>query len=336
MIEELKVLLLVAIRNLALHKVKTLVVGGILLVGSFLVVFGLSLLGSIENTMSQSIIGSVAGHLQVYSSNARDELALFGSGFFGRDDLGEIEKFEDVKAELLNHPNVADVVPLGFENAFLGRGNLLDDLFERFRATVKAGAESDTLAMVETIKTNLKTVRADLENELKISSIPEDIKKQIADVEEALSENFWSKLPTDPESVLLFLESKIAPLSGEKEPLYLRYMGTNPEQFTQVFRKFKIVSGENCISATWERTPNNSPRSSVSSKLFQAKTFHQANAGFCSVRESTKRRSKTLLLGGSTTFAKVQLSSARKYLTMLHFEQSPPTFPSNILRHSFT
>ena len=92
MFEELKVLLLVAIRNLALHKVKTAVVGGILLAGSFLVVFGLSILGSIENTMSQSIIGSVAGHLQVYSQDAKDELALFGSGFFGRDDLGEIPK----------------------------------------------------------------------------------------------------------------------------------------------------------------------------------------------------------------------------------------------------
>jgi len=286
MIEELKVLLLVAIRNLALHKVKTLVVGGILLVGSFLVVFGLSLLGSIENTMSQSIIGSVAGHLQVYSSNARDELALFGSGFFGRDDLGEIEKFEDVKAELLNHPNVADVVPLGFENAFLGRGNLLDDLFERFRATVKAGAESDTLAMVETIKTNLKTVRADLENELKISSIPEDIKKQIADVEEALSENFWSKVPTDPESVLLFLESKIAPLSGEKEPLYLRYMGTNPEQFTQVFRKFKIVSGENI--------PPGERGILLSQRIYETQIKNIVARGFDNLRKGTVEQRKKI------------------------------------------
>ncbi len=245
MFEELKVLLLVAIRNLALHKVKTLVVGGILLVGSFLVVFGLSLLGSVESTMSQSIIGSVAGHLQVYSSDARDDLALFGSGFFGRDDLGEINKFEDVKAEILKNENVSDVVPLGFENALLGRGNLLDDLFERFRATVKAGSEKDIASMIETIKVNLRTVRSDLENELKISSIPDDIKKQIVDVEQALSDDFWPKLKQDPESVLIFLESKIAPLSGEKEPLYLRYMGTNPAQFAEVFKKFKIVDGEN-------------------------------------------------------------------------------------------
>jgi ABC-type lipoprotein release transport system permease subunit len=245
MLEELKVLLLVAIRNLALHRVKTFVVGGILLAGSFLVVFGLSLLGSIENTMSQSIIGSVAGHLQVYSADARDDLALFGSGFFGRDDLGEIPKFEDVRTEILKHPNVASIVPLGFENAILGRGNLLDELFERFRSVVKSGREDEISSMVETIRQNLKTVRADLENELKIASNPGDVSKQIADIETALSDEFWTKLKTDSESLLIFLESKIAPLSGEKEPLYLRYMGTNPSRFAEVFQKFKIVEGEN-------------------------------------------------------------------------------------------
>ncbi|MEY4064708.1 MAG: hypothetical protein RIR26_916 [Pseudomonadota bacterium] len=245
MLAELKVLLLVAIRNLALHKVKTVVVGGILLVGSFLVVFGLSLLGSVENTMSQSIIGSVAGHLQVYSSEARDDLALFGSGFFGRDDLGEIEHFEDVKAELLKNDNVADVVPLGFENAIIGRGNLLDELFERFRGVVKSGNAGERAAMVETIKTNLRNIRSDLENELKITSVPQEIEKQIADVEKALSDSFWAELEKDSEQTLIFLESKIAPLSGEKEPLYLRYMGTNPEQFASVFKKFSIVDGSN-------------------------------------------------------------------------------------------
>ena len=245
MLEELKVLLLVAVRNIALHKVKSLVVGGILLSGSFLVVFGLSLLGSIENTMSQSIIGSVAGHLQVYSSDAKDDLALFGSGFFGRDDLGEIPKFEQVREEILKHPNVASVVPMSFENAIVGRGNLLDELFERFRSVFKTGREAEIVAMSETIKQNLRTVRADLENEIKISGNPDDVNKQIADVETALSDSFWSKLKTDPESLMIFLESKIAPLSGEKEPLYLRYMGTNPELFSNEFKKFKVISGEN-------------------------------------------------------------------------------------------
>jgi ABC-type lipoprotein release transport system permease subunit len=245
MLEELKVLLLVAVRNIALHKVKSMVVGGILLSGSFLVVFGLSILGSIENTMSQSIIGSVAGHLQVYSTDAKDDLALFGSGFFGRDDLGEIPKFEQVREEVLKHPNVASIIPMSFENAIVGRGNLLDELFEKFRTVVKSGRENEILAMIETIKQNLRTVRSDLENEVKIAGNPNDVKKQIADVETALSDSFWSGLKADPESLMIFLESKIAPLSGEKEPLYLRYMGTHPDRFSQEFKKFKIITGEN-------------------------------------------------------------------------------------------
>lgn len=245
MIEEIKVLILVAIRNLALHKVKSLVVGGILFVGSFLVVFGLSILGSVESTMSQSIIGSVAGHLQIYSKDARDSLALFGSGFFGRDDLGEINKFEDVKAEALKHPNVKEVVPLGFENALLARGNLLDDLFEKFRSSVNSGNQREVQFLQESIKANLVTVKADLQNELKITSIPEEIAQQISDLDTALSDEFWAELQTNPEATLLFLESRIAPLSGEKEPIYLRYMGTNPEQFAQVFSKFKVIEGVN-------------------------------------------------------------------------------------------
>lgn len=245
MLEELKVLLLVAVRNIALHKVKSLVVGGILFSGSFLVVFGLSFLGSIENTMSQSIIGSVAGHLQVYSADAKDDLALFGSGFFGRDDLGEIPKFEQVREEILKHPNVSSIVPMSFENAIIGRGNLLDELFERFRKTVRSGSKAEIAAMTESIKQNLRTVRTDLENEIKIAGNPDDIKKQIADADMALSDSFWSKINTDPESLMIFLESKIAPLSGEKEPLYLRYMGTHPELFSNEFKKFKIIEGEN-------------------------------------------------------------------------------------------
>ncbi|MEY2988482.1 MAG: hypothetical protein RJB13_2003 [Pseudomonadota bacterium] len=248
MFEELKVLILVAVRNLALHKVKSMVVGGILFFGSFLVVFGLSILGSVESTMSQSIIGSVAGHLQIYSADARDSLALFGSGFFGRDDLGEINKFEDVKAEAMKHSNVKEIVPLGFENALLARGNLLDDLFEKFRATVNSGEQKEIQLLKESVKSNLLNVKSDLQNELKITSIPEEINKQIADIDIALSDDFWLGLQTDPESTLLFLESRIAPLSGEKEPIYLRYMGTNPDQFAQVFSKFKVIEGTNIPS----------------------------------------------------------------------------------------
>ena len=39
---------------------------------------GSSLLDSIDAAMSRSIIGSVAGHIQVYSAKSKDELALFG------------------------------------------------------------------------------------------------------------------------------------------------------------------------------------------------------------------------------------------------------------------
>ena len=76
-------LLTLSIRNLFSHWVKSLIVGAIMVFGTFLVVVGTSLLDTIERTMSESITSSLAGHVQVYDKDARDDLALFGGGSWG-------------------------------------------------------------------------------------------------------------------------------------------------------------------------------------------------------------------------------------------------------------
>ena len=62
----------IAMRNLFASRLKTLIIGGIILFGAILVVVGSSLLDSIEQSMSRSIIGSIAGNIQIYSAKSKD------------------------------------------------------------------------------------------------------------------------------------------------------------------------------------------------------------------------------------------------------------------------
>jgi ABC-type lipoprotein release transport system permease subunit len=133
--ETLKLLSLIALRNLFASRLKTVIIGGIILFGAVLVVVGGALLDSVERGMSQSIIGSVAGHIQVYSSKSRDDLAIWGS-MGGDPDLTAIDDFSVIKSRLETLPEVKEVVPMGISGALIAAGNTIDltlaDLRGRF------------------------------------------------------------------------------------------------------------------------------------------------------------------------------------------------------------
>ena len=97
----LGVLLRMALRNLVVHRVKSGVVGAIMFFGVFLVVSGTAMLDSIRASMEKSITSSLSGNIQVYSSEAEDELALFGSMAMGASDIGEIDEFAPLRELLL-------------------------------------------------------------------------------------------------------------------------------------------------------------------------------------------------------------------------------------------
>src|SRR5690554_5896639 len=87
-----RLLILSAARSVISHRMKSLIVGFILMFGTALLVLGTSLLDSVEHSMQKTVTESLAGHLQVYSSEAENQLALFGDVFFGGDDIGEDRK----------------------------------------------------------------------------------------------------------------------------------------------------------------------------------------------------------------------------------------------------
>ena len=119
----------IPLRNLVANRVTTLIVGSIMAFGTFLVVIGTSLLDSIDQAMAQSIKGSVAGDLQVYSSNAKDKLAIFGSGFMAADDIGELQEFEAVAKSLEDVEGIDALIPMGITiNSLASNGNRIDRL----------------------------------------------------------------------------------------------------------------------------------------------------------------------------------------------------------------
>ena len=129
----LRLLVLLAVRSLYSHKAKSLIVGALIFFGTILVVVGTALLDSVERAMSESIISSVAGHLQVYDAEAKDPLALFGSGFMGVDDVGEMSDFSRVKTVLEGVDNVKALIPMGIGLGVTNDENEFDTVLGELR-----------------------------------------------------------------------------------------------------------------------------------------------------------------------------------------------------------
>lgn len=239
-----RILLELSVRSLFAHRTKSLIVGSLMLFGTLLVVVGTSLLDTVEASMARSITSSLAGHLQLYSSKAKDPLALFGGVMLAKEELGRMDDFEAVKKVAAAVPNVAAVVPMGIEFATVTSGNETDELGTALR---EAHAKGDA-ARVEAIVGQLRALAADLERErgeqLKISAKPEQVRAELATIARAQDPALWAQLPSDPEAVFQFVETQLAPLSADGLLYYFRYIGTDTEQFRRRFDTFKLVKGE--------------------------------------------------------------------------------------------
>ncbi|HET6343947.1 MAG TPA: hypothetical protein VFH51_03395, partial [Myxococcota bacterium] len=158
----LKILLILSLRSLRTHKITTLIVGSIIFFGAWLLISGTALVDSLERSLQNTVISSVTGHLQVYSAEARDDLALFGSGFIAVDDVGEMPDFARVKQTLLADDNVAAVVPMGIQYHALVQGNELDRVLEALTRAVRQGDAS----RFEALSQQVRDMAEDIEREL--------------------------------------------------------------------------------------------------------------------------------------------------------------------------
>jgi ABC-type lipoprotein release transport system permease subunit len=245
------------VRNLAASRAKTLIIGGIVLLGAALVVVGSSLLDSVDRGMRASIQGSLGGHLQVYDARSKDELALYG-GMMGQPQLEPIEDFSKVKAALSKVPNVAQVVPMGIDQAMVSIGNQFDVALERLRADVRellaagpAGASPELVRRYEARKGHLRRMvfilRGDLAQARQITDLEgreaAERRRAWEDLGRAVDSAFWDGFDRDPLAALEFLENRIAPQALDGGFTFVRYVGTDLDAFFRAFDRAEVVEG---------------------------------------------------------------------------------------------
>ncbi|MEA2697809.1 MAG: hypothetical protein QOI66_2080 [Myxococcales bacterium] len=253
--ETVRVVALIAFRNLFASRLKTVIVGGIIFFGALIVVVGNSLLDSVDASMSRSVIGSVAGHIQVYNGKSKDPLEVMGSMSMGDPDISQLDDFAKVRESLLKVPNVKAVVPMGISGALVTSGNTIDLALEKLRGLVKkrdaAKDEAErtrAAALVAAEKGHVRQILSVLQGDLKNTTVLLDEKAvdkdDVAAINRAASDAFWAEFDQKPLDALEFLENRIAPLAADSDLLFLRYVGTDVQTFEKSFDRMKIVDGQ--------------------------------------------------------------------------------------------
>ena len=241
---KLRLLVLLAFRSLYSHKAKSLIVGALIFFGTILVVVGTSLLASVERAMSASIISSVAGHLQVYDAEAKDPLALFGSGFMGVDDVGEMSDFATVKRTLEALDNVKAVIPMGIGLALTNDDNEVDAVLASLRKAVSEGNSEASKAHAERLRLMASELTKEVANQTLITADQDGNAKALAALARIQTDGFWATMAENAEANLQFLDTEVAPLVADGRIYYVGYLGTDMVRFPENFDRFKLTEGQ--------------------------------------------------------------------------------------------
>lgn len=238
-----KVLVAMAFRNLRNHAGKTLIVGSILFFGTALWTVGSSLVSSVERAMAGTVIDSVAGDMQIYQADTRDQLALFGGGTMGAADIGEIPSFAALQTAVADVPNVRALVPMGNTVALLLNPSPLDDALGDLRDAVRKGDAAAESEAAERSRFLIGYLLQETQSRV-LSNVTEDIEKNLEALRYASSVTFWNGFAADKIGNLEYLDTRIAPLGTEGSLIYMRILGTDIDQYRKEFAKFEMLEGE--------------------------------------------------------------------------------------------
>ena len=232
---------------------KTLIVGSILIFGSFLAVLGNSIVDAISSGMKNSITQSVTGDLQIYSEQAKEKLSVFGNIDGTPSDVGYVANFSKIKKTLLAIPNIRSIIPMGGNFALMNPGNVIDIQVEKLRDLYKRkvlAKEHVTTDQINNGKEQLKFLLRDLKEGVKdnraevILDAQGEIEAAKKNLEIVLEPSFWDDFDRNFESKLEFIGNKVAPLIFDNNMLYFSYLGTDLEAFKTNFPQFEIVKGQ--------------------------------------------------------------------------------------------
>lgn len=248
-----------ALRNTRLHTGRSVLLGGIFLMGTLFSVVAGAVVDAMDVGMSEGIIESMAGHLQIYSADAREPLALYGDEFMGMPDIGSLPDFGAVARLARAQPEVESVVPLGSTVAYIAADQPLDEALEIMRRAEgddKAAARAEVRRQVETLAKELAGAR-------KLAAEGSDALARFEQARQAASSAFWDAMGVRPQSgslggspggsrvgmaldegaAITYLENTIAPLQAQQQDVALWLFGTDLPAFAQAFGRFEIVRG---------------------------------------------------------------------------------------------
>lgn len=238
----------IAARNIFLHKMRSLVVGSILIFGAFLAVLGHSFVDGISGGMKSSVTQSITGDIQIYGENAKDQLSVFGNMDGTPTDVGHVANFAETSAALMKNPEISAIVPMGTSFAQVSPGNILDYFLETLRHAYKDGQTpaAQRESQKGRIRFLVQEIRKNLEGKFDEIGILSPADAAEAKVNLALVDGdaFWTDFDAHYEAKLEFLANKIAPLIFDDNMIFFSYVGTDPAKFAEKFPQFEIVKGQ--------------------------------------------------------------------------------------------
>jgi len=244
----------IALRNLRLHWVRTLIVGFLLTVGTWLVVVGQGAIEAIHRGMERSVVDTLSGHLQIYSNLAKDELELYQSAMLAAPDLGQVDDFARVRASVMAVPQVRALVPMGLGRSIVWGDSPIETKLAELRAAIRDGKTERVRPLRAHVRAILKSMVGDLDKLQKVALDTKETTAQRADLVRASSEAFWQEFDlamADPAAPLArrlnpleFLENRIAPLGVQSGFYFFNYVGTDPQAFANNFELFRVQSGQ--------------------------------------------------------------------------------------------
>lgn len=301
------VLCLLSFRNLFSHKLKSTIVGSIMIFGTFLVVLGTALLDSVERSMAKSITASIAGHIQVYSAEAKDDLALFGGGFMGGEDVGRIDRFEEVRKALSKVDNVKAVVPMGIAMASVTSVGELERALGAMRIALRENKLKPLPGLKVQVREIAEQMKVELNNSAAIAKERDKIDKGLALLDRVTKDEFWTGFDENPLEALEFLDTKIAPLTQDGKLIYFRYVGTDVALFEKNFDRFELVKGE--------KIPPNKRGFLFNDKFYEDWVKNYVARGLDKIHREVTEKHKSIA-GDPTLQAKVrQISRQYKRIT---------------------
>lgn len=238
----------IAARNVFLHRVRTLIVGIILCFGAFLAVLGHSFVDGVSSGMKNSTTQSITGDLQIYSSEAKENLSVFGNMDGSPTDVGHLDNFQKIADQILKNPQVASIVPMGTSFAQISPSNILDHFLETLRKSYKEDIRD--LNKIESQKKRIRFLIEEIERNLegKFDEVgllsPSEAKAAELNLKTATGDRFWTDFDKNYENKIEFLANKIAPLIFDDNMIFFSYIGTDPQLFQKNFPQFEIVKGE--------------------------------------------------------------------------------------------